>query len=880
MKAVLNQISRSYLDDIAHPNPIRTRKRAMGPDWIAAKKGGDTGDTAECTKMRRITSVTRASFAASRRASIGIHANPIWRSGAFICMFIFNLMSERAESLEMDLGGYHSCALLPTGKVMCWGSNGDGQLGDGTYTQRVRPVEVPGISTATSIGLGGYHSCALLMSGKVMCWGYNNHGQLGDGTPNPEQLVPVEVSGISTATSISAGFDHSCAILADGKVMCWGHNPWGGLGDGTTTDSAIPVQVSANFFPTSIAVGRGHACALLNGGKVMCWGSSGNGQLGDGTTTNHLTPVEVSGITSATKLSLGDYHSCAMLVDGKVVCWGYNGDGQLGDGTYADRTGPVEVLGISTATSISLGGYHSCAVLADGKVMCWGSNRYGTLGDGTATVNRTTPANVLGISTATTIAHKQGQYHSCAVLTGHKVMCWGRNCNGQLGDGSTMDDIPRYAPVDVSGLPTLLPSCRWVCTSINNDCCAPGDEEATCSGDFVPIYTGNTCGGYDGDYRCCNPGTVGGSCNSTKCTSINEDCCAPGDEIATCSDGYAPIYTGLGCSGFDDGDYMCCTVPDAKSESFDEDFWLQVLAGVVAIVIVCYVYRRCRQAERNGDVGCFRSNDIEFAAFAAPGQHHQHHGTESQYVPASANVGAMRKEALVVGVKNYANSPLTNTLNDAKDVAAKLKRMGFRVELSLDPTLNDFDRAQDRFDSRIGPGVIALFYFSGHGCQSEGDNFLCMRETPDGVYEDKLERTAARLNKIIERTRKRRAAFTVAITDACRNNRVTRLSRDAPRGLAEWKRGFAIEDAGVVVAYSTAPGTSASDGTGNGDRNGFYTHHLLKFLDRKAPVRDVLESVSIHIKKVTHDEQEPWVNSHMGSDIARKIQLAGLNEFF
>ena len=197
----------------------------------------------------------------------------------------------------------------------------------------------------------------------------------------------------------------------------------------------------------------------------------------------------------------------------------------------------------------------------------------------------------------------------------------------------------------------------------------------------------------------------------------------------------------------------------------------------------------------------------------------------------------------------------------------------------MDPTLDDFDRAQDLFDSRIGPGVIALFYFSGHGCQSDGDNFLCMRETPDSVYEDRLERYAARLNKIIERTRARRAAFTVAITDACRNNRVTRLSRDAPRGLAEWKRGFAIEDAGVVVAYSTAPGTSALDGTGNpGDRNGFYTHHLLKFLDRKAPVRDVLESVSIHIKKVTHDKQEPWVNSHLGSEIAQKIQLAGLNE--
>ena len=586
VKRVLDQIPWSYLDDFEHPSliPIRTRTRAMRSDRIAAKERVKTYG-AECTKVGRLTSVTRASVTSTRRARIGLRANLIWRSGGFIFMFIFNLMSERAESLEMDLGYAHSCALLLTGKVMCWGYNGDGQLGDGTYTNFATPVEVPGISTATSIGLGGYHSCALLMSGKVMCWGYNQHGQLGDGTPNPEQLVPVEVSGISTATSISVGFDHSCVILADGKVMCWGYNYAGGLGVGTTTDSAIPVQVSANFTPTSIALGKGHACALLNGGKVMCWGSNGSGQLGDGTTTQHLTPVEVSGITSATRLSLGDYHSCAVLVDGKVMCWGYNGDGQLGDGTYADRTGPVEVLRISTATSISLGGYHSCAVLADGKVMCWGLNGVGTLGDGTATINRTTPTDVLGISTATTIARKLGRSHSCAVLTGHRVICWGSNSKGQLGDGSTIDDIPRYAPVDVDGLRYPLPSCRWLCTSIKNDCCAPGDEEATCSGNYVPIYTGDTCWGYDGDYRCCNPGVVEGVCNSTKCTSLFNDCCAPGDETATCSDGYAPIYTGLGCAGFDDGDYMCCITPEAKSNS-DSDYMWFIVPGVVFLFVI------------------------------------------------------------------------------------------------------------------------------------------------------------------------------------------------------------------------------------------------------------------------------------------------------
>ena len=185
----------------------------------------------------------------------------------------------------------------------------------------------------------------------------------------------------------------------------------------------------------------------------------------------------------------------------------------------------------------------------------------------------------------------------------------------------------------------------------------------------------------------------------------------------------------------------------------------------------------------------------------------------------TAAVGVFAKEALVVGVKDYVNSPLRNTLNDANDVSAKLKEMGFRVELSLDPTLKDFNKAQDRFESRLGPGVLALFYFSGHGSESEGDNYLHMRETPDYVDEDKLDRTAIPLGKLLKGIRSRGAAFTVAILDACRSVRVTRRFRDASScGLAEVNLGLAslppLRDAGVIVAYATAPRETASDGTG------------------------------------------------------------------
>ena len=248
-------------------------------------------------------------------------------------------------------------------------------------------------------------------------------------------------------------------------------------------------------------------------------------------------------------------------------------------------------------------------------------------------------------------------------------------------------------------------------------------------------------------------------------------------------------------------------------------------------------------------------------------------------VVTAADVGVFAKEALVVGVKNYENSPLRNTLNDATDVADKLKEMGFRVELSLDPTLDEFDKAQDAFESRLGPGVLAFVYFSGHGCEYEGDNYLFMRETPDGVDERRLERTATRVSKLMDGIRGREAAFMVLVLDACRSVRVTRVSREAvSSGLAEAKpTKFKLKNAGVVIAYATAPRETASDGIDKKDsRNGFYTHHLLKYLADEKPVREMLEEVSFAIVRESGGKQQPWVHSWMGSKRAQRIQLAGV----
>jgi alpha-tubulin suppressor-like RCC1 family protein len=346
----------------------------------------------------------------------------------------------------------HTCMLDSGGKVTCWGYNEYGQLGDGTTTDRLRPVAVSGLSSGVSaIAAGGVHTCALVDKGAVECWGNNFYGQLGDGKTGQSQPSPVAVSGLPGGVrAIAAGgsgnfFGDTCALLDTGAVECWGQNIHGELGDGTTTERHAPVPVSGlSSGVSAIAVGVGDGfpftCALLDSGRVRCWGDNLFGELGDGTTTERHTPVAVAGLPTDVKgLAAGGDHACALLSSGGVKCWGANAYGQLGDGTTTIRHTPVTVSGLSDVQAISAGGSHTCALLSSGGVVCWGTNGFGELGDGTTT-DRHTPVAVSGLSSGVD-AIAAGSDYTCALLAAGGFKCWGSNTYGQLGNGSRTDHL-------------------------------------------------------------------------------------------------------------------------------------------------------------------------------------------------------------------------------------------------------------------------------------------------------------------------------------------------------------------------------------------------------------------------------------------------------
>ena len=298
-----------------------------------------------------------------------------------------------AHVLAISTGNLNSCAVLANRTARCWGVNG-------FASSRLKPTPVKGLSHVVAIALEAYHSCAVLEDGTAKCWGDNRSGELGNG-PYAASADPVPVNSLTGAVAVTVGADFSCALLADRTARCWGRNTDGELGNGIAKNvkTSTPTRVKGLVDAVALTTDWSHSCALLANGTIQCWGNNYAGQLGNGTYQSSATPVAVHGITNAVGVAAGGAHVCALLDDGTVKCWGSNADGMLGNSNVSEASGartPVRVLGLGHAVAIAAGGEHTCALLADGTTRCWGANAFGQLGNGSHVVSSTAPVLVGG----------------------------------------------------------------------------------------------------------------------------------------------------------------------------------------------------------------------------------------------------------------------------------------------------------------------------------------------------------------------------------------------------------------------------------------------------------------------------------------------------
>lgn len=287
---------------------------------------------------------------------------------------------------EVAVGAEHACARLGDGTARCWGRNGDGRLGNGSRAPSLEPVVVRGPSglseliDITDIACGDLHSCAVISSGRVRCWGGNVVGQLGDDSTTDRTSSTV-VLGIDDASAVAAGESHTCAIHgSDNRVSCWGNGFRGQLGHDSDEDSSIPVAVlgvggtGLLTNVTAIDAGATHTCAVLDTGLVACWGQ----HRINGSTTGTQVPALLS-VSDVTDVATGVAHSC--VVADPPACWGSGDDGELGTGGTDDESLPAAIDGPAMA-ELSAGPSHTCGRTADGAPYCWGFGGRGRLGTG------------------------------------------------------------------------------------------------------------------------------------------------------------------------------------------------------------------------------------------------------------------------------------------------------------------------------------------------------------------------------------------------------------------------------------------------------------------------------------------------------------------
>ena len=346
--------------------------------------------------------------------------------------------------IAISAGDNHTCGILTGGAAYCWGANASGQLGDATTTGRNIPTIIPGIGW-TSISAGGSHTCGQ-QSTVVYCWGVNTIGQVGDGT-TVARNTPTAVSGGRAWQAVTVGSSHSCGLATGGEVYCWGANGSGQLGTSTASAASTPTLVAGGLTWSAIDAGGDQTCALSQASKLHCWGETSVGQFGG--LVNRSQPTLISADTTGNRISVGGSHTCVIRTNGILDCWGLGTSGQLGSPTApSTRATAVQVAGGRQWSAVAPGRDHTCAVATSGALYCWGANDEGQVAGATSLLSATPLASSSSVPMSRV---SSGPSHSCSVASAspNLAYCWGKNSDGRLGDGST---INRSVPSAVSGL--------------------------------------------------------------------------------------------------------------------------------------------------------------------------------------------------------------------------------------------------------------------------------------------------------------------------------------------------------------------------------------------------------------------------------------------
>lgn len=386
---------------------------------------------------------------------------------------------------SIALKGSQSSVITDQGRLFIWGYNREGQAGDGTKFDKKVPEEVTEYfhlypkEVIRSVSLGGFHSSVLTSLGRLFTWGQNEYGKLGDGTKS-DRIYPKNIAfrfnllEKEKIVNVDLGLSHSTALTSKGRVFTWGHNGYGQLGVLSSNDINLPHDITHIFDFSSnekiiyLSTGDWHTIAISNMNRVFSWGYNCEGQLGDGTKEDKNEPNDITNMFNLmsneiiTEVSVMGFNSLAISNYGRVYIWGRNSEGQLGNEKNDNSTTPIDItaqfklLPDERVKSISLGGLHASVITNKSRLLIWGRNKKGQLGNGT-NIDSKIPIDItsnLNLHVGESIkCVSLGGDTSSALTTFNRVFTWGSNFNGQLGIGNLVDqNLPQEVTFQINNL--------------------------------------------------------------------------------------------------------------------------------------------------------------------------------------------------------------------------------------------------------------------------------------------------------------------------------------------------------------------------------------------------------------------------------------------